>query len=162
MRWEMGLLLMLTSGVLPILQGEINSDLADFQGNWQLVGGETKGAPLPEILIKATDLQWKIRGGTIETRARSMHTTFDEKTGKVESQKAEEFERSTFKVDASKKPKQIDLASQKTGKAILGIYELQGDELKICIAPDGKTRPSEFKTAPDSEAAVLVLKRIKQ
>ena len=56
-----------------------------------------------------------------------------------------------FKLDPSKKPKQIDLEvteahkAEFNGKTALGIYELKGDELKWCANKPGATdRPKEF------------------
>lgn len=51
----------------------------------------------------------------------------------------------TFKLDTTAKQKAIDIDEGK-GRASLGIYELDGDTLKICLA-EGKTpvRPTELK-----------------
>jgi hypothetical protein len=42
---------------------------------------------------------------------------------------------------------------------MLGIYELSGDELKICLADPGADRPKEFASAKGSKATYMVLKR---
>lgn len=70
-----------------------------------------------------------------------------------------------YKLDASKKPRTIDwLAGAKTGpaKPLLGIYELDGDTLKICWGKDGKERPQEFKTGSDAGDWLWILKRAKK
>jgi uncharacterized protein (TIGR03067 family) len=54
------------------------------------------------------------------------------------------------KLDAAKKPKEIDLTRSFEGRSetATGIYELDGDRLKLCIAePEVKARPTEFKSA---------------
>lgn len=70
----------------------------------------------------------------------------------------------TFKLDAGKNPKQIDLtAPQSKGKANHGIYELDGDNLKICFnaEPEGD-RSTTFESKADSPNVVLlILKREK-
>ncbi|HEX3147167.1 MAG TPA: TIGR03067 domain-containing protein [Gemmataceae bacterium] len=65
-----------------------------------------------------------------------------------------------IKVDPSKKPAQIDL-TDKANKTMPGIYELNGDELKICFA-ESETRPTEFASPKDSKQVLIVLKRIKK
>jgi uncharacterized protein (TIGR03067 family) len=67
----------------------------------------------------------------------------------------------TFKLDASQKPKHIQLTRSVDGKeeSVLGIYELNGDTLKICIDEGGKERPTEFKTTAGTKQALIVLKR---
>src|SRR5260370_23015281 len=71
----------------------------------------------------------------------------------------------TFKVDATKKPKTIDVTftdGPEKGKTSLGIYELDGDTYKICVDPEGKSRPTEFAIKPDSGHILEVLKREKK
>ena len=62
-------------------------------------------------------------------------------------------EAAVFTLYPAKSPKQIDFKYVKDGRTQLGIYELSGDELKLCLAQHGKERPSSF--AGD----VLVFKR---
>jgi uncharacterized protein (TIGR03067 family) len=53
----------------------------------------------------------------------------------------------TSKIDPSKKPKTIDLTAAEgdsAGKTALGIYELEKDSRKVCIAKPGDERPTEF------------------
>jgi uncharacterized protein (TIGR03067 family) len=55
----------------------------------------------------------------------------------------------TVKLDPAKKPKQIDLTRTFEGRqeTATGIYDLDGDRLKLCIAdPEVKERPTEFKS----------------
>jgi uncharacterized protein (TIGR03067 family) len=65
--------------------------------------------------------------------------------------------------DESKSPKQFDVTFKTgphKGEKSLGIYELDGDEWKICLGMAGfKQRPKEFATAPGSHFAVETLKR---
>ncbi len=69
----------------------------------------------------------------------------------------------TVELGAKKKPKTFDLlftSGPHQDEKSLGIYELDGDTWKICLAPAGvKTRPKEFATTPGSGFALEILKR---
>jgi uncharacterized protein (TIGR03067 family) len=71
----------------------------------------------------------------------------------------------TQKLDPSKSPKAIDVKiveGLNTGKVMQGIYEIDGDTLKVCFDESGKTRPTEFKSPAGSETFVNVHKRAKR
>jgi uncharacterized protein (TIGR03067 family) len=68
----------------------------------------------------------------------------------------------TYRVDPSKRPAAIDFKVTKgedKGKTAKGIYELTGDELKICFAHPGMERPRDFSTKAGSQEMCFVLKR---
>ena len=70
----------------------------------------------------------------------------------------------THKLDPSKTPKTIDAVRNTgpdKGKPILGIYELTDDTFKVCFAPAGKDRPTEFASKAGSGARLIVMKREK-
>ncbi|MBI3411839.1 MAG: TIGR03067 domain-containing protein [Planctomycetes bacterium] len=67
-----------------------------------------------------------------------------------------------FKIDASKKTKEIDILDEsgmKNDQTKLGIYELTGDIYKYCLAPAGKPRPTEFTSNEASGHSLGVSKR---
>ena len=71
----------------------------------------------------------------------------------------------TQKLDPSKSPKTIDVTMTEglnKGTVMLGIYEIDGDTLKVCFDAEGKKRPTEFKSAPGSQTFVNVHKRVKK
>ena|SRR5438445_6060027 len=71
----------------------------------------------------------------------------------------------TQKLDPSKSPKTIDVMMTeglKKGAVMLGIYEIDGDTLRVCFDEEGKKRPTEFKSAAGSETFVNVHKRAKK
>jgi uncharacterized protein (TIGR03067 family) len=73
-------------------------------------------------------------------------------------------EKGSFRLDTSKKPKQIDLSSRGGGKA-QGIYELGKDNLKLCWTREFKTRgrPTRFAHAKEgNDPFLLVLIREKK
>jgi uncharacterized protein (TIGR03067 family) len=75
-------------------------------------------------------------------------------------------EETSFKLDPTKNPKWFDTVSttgSNKGKIAEGIYELDGDNLKICIGPPGQKRPTEFKVSAEEnkQTGLMILKRVK-
>jgi uncharacterized protein (TIGR03067 family) len=69
-----------------------------------------------------------------------------------------------FKIDSAKTPKQIDIFDEsgvKNDKTKLGIFEVDGDTYKYCLAPAGKPRPTEFTSKSGSGHSLGVSKREK-
>jgi uncharacterized protein (TIGR03067 family) len=70
-------------------------------------------------------------------------------------------DKGTFKLDASAKPKAIDILGTEgpnKGKTILAIYERSGDTLRVCYDLDGKSRPTEFKTKEGTKLFLVTYK----
>jgi uncharacterized protein (TIGR03067 family) len=126
----------------------------------------------PKAKAKDTDAivgSWKIDkfdsgggpGGPPKELLDSMRLTFL-KDGKMEMSGGPGGEKMAgeFKLDPAAKLKTIDLVRE--GKTAAGIYELDGDTLKLCIAePPGSARPAEMK-ADGKGIAVVTLKRVKE
>jgi uncharacterized protein (TIGR03067 family) len=72
-----------------------------------------------------------------------------------------------FKLDATKRPRTFDFDHvAKDGKIVdkvLGIYELEGDTLKLCVSIPGKSdaRPRAFESKEGSGHTLTVLRRVK-
>jgi uncharacterized protein (TIGR03067 family) len=69
-----------------------------------------------------------------------------------------------FTLNVGKQPKQINLRFRDgadKGKLLQGIYELDDEKVRICLAPAGKSRPTEFVSNPGSGHVLEVLKRDK-
>jgi uncharacterized protein (TIGR03067 family) len=80
----------------------------------------------------------------------------------------EKLDSSTIKLDPSQKPKTITIPNvhggdPKAGITLIGIYELQGDELKVCAqeveTAKLKEREKERPKAFDSKQGLLVVLR---
>jgi uncharacterized protein (TIGR03067 family) len=68
----------------------------------------------------------------------------------------------TVELNTRKKPKHFDLLfteGPEAGNRSLGIYELTGDDWKLCLTVTGTTRPSQFATSPGSGHAFETLRR---
>ncbi len=68
----------------------------------------------------------------------------------------------TFKIDPTAKPKTMDSTAtngDNAGKTMLGIYELDGDTLKICWAPPGKDRGRPISRAAEGSWACCCPRR---
>ena len=119
--------------------------LKKLEGTWSMVSGEEEGKEIQEETIKSARLVIK---GTRHT----VKVGDDTFVG-------------THAVDPSKKPKAIhskDTSGRFKDKTILGIYEIEGDELKVCFAPPDKERPTEFTTKSGTGTILHVWKRQKE
>jgi uncharacterized protein (TIGR03067 family) len=147
-----GLAAVLLVGVTAALQAGGQGDKEKIQGTWQLES------------IKFGDKEISNPGGD---------ATMIFKDGKV-TMKGKEQEGS-YKIDPSKKPKHIDLegafgGGKKGAGKMPGIYELEGDTLKIAFgmpkiekgADGGITfTPPERPTAFGDKLIIMTLKRVK-
>ena len=114
-----------------------------IQGDWSFVSGERDGEQPPDE-IKNMKLNFK------DDKLTAMIAN-DDKGGK-------------FKIDPSKKPKEITLTLSENGKDVdmNGIYELDGDNLKLCFPADHDgARPKEFNGKQGSKQMYMVFKRAK-
>jgi uncharacterized protein (TIGR03067 family) len=107
------------------------ADEADIQGTWQISG------PLTEQ-EKFLDYKLVLTKETMTTYILGKKT-----------------EHTTYKLDPTTSPKSIDITEQ--GKTIKGIYDLQGDTLRISVAGISEPRPTKFNTNSPNRA----LKRVK-
>jgi RNA polymerase sigma factor (sigma-70 family) len=64
----------------------------------------------------------------------------------------------TFVLDQTKQPKTITLRTDK-GETQPGIYEFEGDKLKLLMNPKGDTRPTSFSAQPAESMILLVFQR---
>jgi uncharacterized protein (TIGR03067 family) len=67
----------------------------------------------------------------------------------------------SLKLDPSAKPKAIDIIPE-GGEAMPGVYELKGDELKVCRAAPGSERPKKVESKEGSGHILDTWKRAKK
>jgi uncharacterized protein (TIGR03067 family) len=121
---------------------------APLQGTWDVVKLQIAGEDVTAFLKDA--------GATM---------TFD--GNKYAFAAGPEGEKGTFKLDPKAKPAAIDLTiaeGRGKGKVQPGIYDLDGDTLKICLGDEGsKDRPTKFASAKgEAELVLFTLKRKKK
>jgi uncharacterized protein (TIGR03067 family) len=109
--------------------------------------------------------KWKLVEAVLQGKSEDLgplEVEFTEKSIKILFQ-GSEVAKTTYKLNATHKPKSIDISSF-PGIDIVpgpGIYVLDGDKLQICWSqPEGK-RPQGFPTKIDKNLSLLVLKRAK-
>ena len=121
------------SGCTPAGQDDQSTkDRAALQGEWEVVSAESNGEPPPPHLLDGA--KFVFSGDKL---------TLMGKEG-------------TYTLNAAANPRQIDFVRGQ-GRQI-GIYELDGDQLKLCVGPSDD-RPKEFSTKPRTDHSSFVLKR---
>lgn len=141
-----GLSSLVGSGALADNKADLEKETKKFQGDWTFESSQTGGKEIPAGELK----------GIVVIFEGDKHTV---KKGD------EVLQVGTQKLDPSKSPKAMDVTiteGPSKGAIMLGIYEIDGDTLKVCFDPQGKKRPTEFKSPPGSENFVNVHKRVKK
>ncbi|MFL5244599.1 MAG: TIGR03067 domain-containing protein [Gemmataceae bacterium] len=147
--------IVLSFGLVLALSGYLTADAKDdkakedkqkIQGTWKLMSFEVAGKGDEDT--KDENRVLVIEGDKITV-----------------NNDGKEVEKDSFTLDPSKKPKAIDfvtLSDNDKDKKRLGIYELDGDNLKICIDEKGEKRPTEFATKEGGNLVLVVLKHVKK
>jgi uncharacterized protein (TIGR03067 family) len=120
----------------------VKEELKKMEGTWLLVSGESNGEQMPAEMVKT--IKAVVKGDKL-----SIH--FGDNMV---------FE-GTMSVDPTKKPKTMDTVSGKDNMKGVAIYELDGDNFKICVGNKGE-RPKEFTGKKGSDCALYVYKREKK
>jgi uncharacterized protein (TIGR03067 family) len=108
------------------------NDLDRLQGTWNLVSAMQDGNALPEDKVKQMTIV--IKGDTFRFPGSAEYAT--SRAG-------------TIKLNESKNPKEMDAISTEK-EVMLGIYVLEENDYKVCFAPAGMPRPTEFTSTPGS------------
>jgi uncharacterized protein (TIGR03067 family) len=120
----------------------MSKDLDLLQGTWTVAAMEMDGQSMPAgALVEA---RIAIEGNRFTSTG--MGAVYE---GRLE-------------LDATASPARIDMvfdAGPEKGNTNLGIYRLDGDSWKLCLATRGTVRPASFASAPGSGIAVETLVR---
>ena len=127
-------------------RADVEKETKKFQGIWTIDSSVTGGQEIPRDQLKEFRLIYEGDKHTLK---------FGDKV----------FQVGTQKIDPSKSPKTIDVTMTEgpsKGMVMLGIYEIDGDTLKVCFDPEGKKRPTEFRSEAGSQNFLNVHKRVKK
>jgi uncharacterized protein (TIGR03067 family) len=116
-----------------------------MQGTWLASAAELGGNKFPDDVRKSIKLMVKDGKYTVTVGKRP--------------------DQGTIKLDASAKPKAMDITGTEgpnKDKTILAIYELEGDTLRVCYDLGGKNRPREFKSGAGTQEFLVTYKRQKR
>jgi uncharacterized protein (TIGR03067 family) len=116
-------------------QDKPNADQKTIQGAWKVImqKPEAKGVALEKLIINENKMSFHYKLGE----------RFAKPNDTVETE---------FKLDPTTSPKQIEfsaVAGPNKGKLYLGIYEINGDKLRICYRGPGKARPKDINENAD-------------
>lgn len=132
------MLMALAAGLLVAADGP-GRDEARLQGNWAWASAEFNGRRAPRE--DYADYRRVFRGDQWINLAGGQ----PQQSG-------------TYRLDPTRSPKAIDL-TYADGQVYRGIYKLEGDHLKTCIAVPGQERPTRFVSKPDSGWGLTVYRR---
>ena len=123
----------------------VSDGMAELQGEWTMVSGEMGGTPIPaefaatgRRVVRGSEVTVSF-GGRVMLRARMRLCTADS-------------------------PSQMDytlLAGPQKGQVQRGIYEVEGDRVRVCHDSPGSPRPGEFFTTPGDGRKVTVWQRVR-
>jgi uncharacterized protein (TIGR03067 family) len=124
-------------------------DLDQLQGTWTASSVEYNGDKVDAGIIK--NLTIVVEG--------------DKMTIKGDSPDVEKYGKATLRIDPSTMPKVIDVSmtgGDEKGVTLLGIYEVDKDEWKLCVKLFGKERPAKFESKADTQDVLAVFQREKK
>jgi uncharacterized protein (TIGR03067 family) len=128
-------------------------DQKALQGSWVGVVEEFGGKQMNKGQIKDRNRRLTVKGNKF-----TMKRVQNDKVGTYEGR---------FELDPKASPAAFDLSGKNpAGRAVefLGIYELNGDEFRLCYVEAGQEakRPDAFETAPGNGRVYLLFKRDKE
>ncbi len=136
-------LVLLLSALVIGGEDPAQTDLEKLQGTWYLTAKESDGEQ-----ALAEDIQ----GETVVYEQNHVTLRSGDRVRK----------RGIITLDATRKPKAMntwDRDGPYEDQTIAGIYELEGDTLKVCFARPGEERPREFTTKSGTAFLLCIYKR---
>lgn len=124
----------------------IKKDRKQIEGTWRVVALEVNGNKANDedakklTVVNGSDGTWSLLS------------------------EGKEISKGTSTFDPTKKPKTLDFTpteGEGKGNQYLGIYELGEKTRKMCFAPPGKERPTDFSSMPGTEHILVTFEREK-
>ncbi len=136
---------MLLNAVLPSLaHARAESAARETDGIWKPLSAELAGKKYPQKVLDTMKLVVKDGKYTVEVGGQN--------------------DEGTVTYDPAKSPKTMDIKGTKgpnKGRTFLVIYELKGDEMRVCYDLSGKSRPTEFATKADTPLFLVTYRKVK-
>jgi uncharacterized protein (TIGR03067 family) len=115
----------------------------EIEGEWPMVSAVFDGKPLADDMVK-----WckRVTRGNVTKIFAGTQPMLD----------------AEFTLDSSKRPGHIDYVNRSgknKGKTQAGIYEIDGDMLRICTSAPGEKRPTEFSSSKGDGRSYTVWRR---
>jgi uncharacterized protein (TIGR03067 family) len=120
----------------------MSKDLDLLQGTWRVAALEMDGEAMPAVMLG--EARVVIEGSRFASTG--MGTVYE----------------GTLELDASASPARLDMKfdqGPEKGNTNLGIYQVDGDSWKLCLATRGSVRPAAFTSPPGSGIALQTLVR---
>jgi uncharacterized protein (TIGR03067 family) len=120
----------------------MSADLKKLQGEWHITAIQMDGQNSPDTVF--SDGRIVVKGNRFTSVTKG--ATY----------------KGSIELDEKKSPKAVDLlftAGPEKGYRNPGIYELDGDTWKLCLATRGPVRPKNFSTKPGDGVAFEILTR---
>lgn len=138
MRWTSIAAVVLSVGLATAADDKPKKELEPFQGTWAVKAITRNGEAVPDEAVQKLSLV--IKGNE-----------------RVVKDGDEVKSKGTFTIDATKKPKQMDVTvtdGPLAGKTYPGVYELKDDTFTLCLTLEGDERPTDL-TAKEGSGRLL-------
>jgi len=123
-----------------------------LKGSWKLVAIEDRGKPCP-ILKSSPEIICIFHDNKVLIRRHA--------TGKRPAEDQSE----PYILDPLANPPAIDFTWGETSaskRKVRGIYNLEGNKLRICFSQDDNQRPNQFVSTPDGKSGIIVFERLQR
>jgi uncharacterized protein (TIGR03067 family) len=121
-------------------EAALKKEKAALQGVWKVVGFETPDGKKDDI-----------NGATLDFEKDGKSIVFMHK---------DETKKGAFKLNPAGKPKEIDITPEGE-KTMIGIYLIEKNTLKLCLAPESDARPVEFAPKAGTKQVYITFERAK-
>ena len=120
-------------------------EIQKLQGDWQAVAINENGKTLADDVVRGRNMRIRFDGSAVTMMW----------GGPIKG---------TFSIDPNSQPKALDITMPNPSRDIsqlMGIYEWEGERLRVCFTYDTNMRPGEFRVVPPTRGMVVLFERAK-